>query len=225
MHLRTVGKSLVGIVVLGGMLLTGCTSDDETAETTTTTTEVPTTTTAPPTTTTTPSAVLAGLAPEPVAGERYFAPFPVSVTLDGDLTDWAGIPRAVVPPTANVVLGSTSVEFAATADDEVLYLMGDVTDSRIITGEHGTDFWNEDSVEFYINGTGDPDLTSYTTGVAQITVPPLNAGRPPEEVVLGGVQADSAEATVVVVETADGYAVEMAIPLQNRVWNIQREQR
>jgi beta-glucosidase len=158
-----------------------------------------------------------------VPGETYFAPFPVSVTLDGDLSDWEGVPTVVIPPTADSIIGSTSVEFAATADDEFLYLMGDVTDSTIVTGLHGTDYWNEDSVEFYINGTGDLQLGSYADGVAQITVPPLNAGRVAEEIELGGIRADTAEVEVVVVETPTGYTVELAVPLQNRVWNIRRE--
>ncbi|MDH3500243.1 MAG: hypothetical protein OEM97_08990, partial [Acidimicrobiia bacterium] len=212
---------LVSVFVVGTLLGAGCTTTDETT--------APPTTPPPPATATTSSTTVgteAGfslLAPDPVPGEVYFAPFPMSITLDGDLTDWEGIPTVTIPPTADVVIGSTSVEFAATADNEFLYLMGNITDSRIVTGLHGSDYWNEDSVEFYINGTGDPNLASYTEGVVQITVPPLNAGRAPGEIVLGGIQADSAEASVAVGETSDGYTVELAVPLKNRVWNIQRE--
>ncbi len=210
-----------GLLAVVGFLGAGCTSDEATSQPTTSPPATsPSTTSA---TTLTPAAQPDLLAPEPVPAETYYAPFPVSITLDGVLSDWEGIPTVVIPPTADVVIGSTSVEFAATADDEFLYLMGDVTDARIVTGVHGGDYWNEDSVEFYINGTGNLDLASYTDGVAQITVPPLNAGRSPDEIVLGGVRADTAEATVVVAETPDGYAVEMAVPLKNRVWNIQRE--
>ncbi len=199
-----------------------CTDGDD-ADVVQTTQGAVTSTTAVADETPTAAAPPAALALDPVPGEIYYAPFPVAITLDGDLSDWAGVPTVVIPPTADVVIGSTSVEFAAAADDEFLYLMGDVTDARIVTGQHGTDYWNEDSVEFYLNGTGDLMLASYTDGVAQITVPPLNAGRPAEEIVLGGIRADSAEATVVVEETPDGYVVEMAVPLKNRVWNIQRE--
>lgn len=204
---------LLSVLMIGALAGTGCTETDQ---------RTPASTTSMPTTSTTATEPLS-LAPDPVLGEIYFAPFPVSITLDGDLTDWEGIPTATIPPTAGVVIGSTSVEFAAAADDQFLYLMGDVTDARIVTGQHGSDYWNEDSVEFYINGTGDLNLTSYTDGVAQITVPPLNAGRSPGEVVLGGVRADTAEATVSVADTPDGYAIEIAVPLKNRVWNIQRE--
>ncbi len=164
-----------------------------------------------------------GLAPESVAGEIYYAPFPVSIELDGDLGDWEGVPRVTIPELSPAVQGETSLTFAAAADDEYLYLLGDVTDARIISGEHGENYWNEDSLEFYINGTGDLSLTSYRDGVAQITVPALNMGLDPEEAILAGVQGETAEAQVVTVETDGGYTVEMAVPLKNSVWNIQRE--
>ncbi len=225
---RVRGFRLLGALASTALLVAACTgSGGDPPPTTATPTTVPSsTTTAPPATapppTTTPVAAT-GLAPDGVPGEVYYAPFPVTIALDGDAGDWAGVPTVTIPPTADVVIGATSVEFAAAADDEYLYLLGDVTDSRIVTGQHGTDYWNEDSVEFYVNGTGDPGLASYTDGVAQITVPPLNAGRAPADVVLGGIRGDTVDAEVVVVETPDGYLVEMALPLQNRVWNIQRE--
>ena len=163
------------------------------------------------------------IAPEGVDGEVYYAPFPVSITLDGELDDWEGVPTVLIPETAEVVQGAASVRFAAAAGGEYIYLMGDVTDSNIISGEHGQDYWNEDSLEFYINGTGDLQLPSYVDGVAQITIPPLNIGRSPQEAVVGGVQGETAEAEVFVVETDTGYRVEMAVPLKNRVWNIPME--
>jgi beta-glucosidase len=163
------------------------------------------------------------LAPAGVPGETYLAPFPLAISLDGDLDDWQGVPKVTIPETAVAVQGATSITFAAAADDQFLYFMADVTDPIIITGQHGTDYWNEDSVEFYINATGDLQLTAYKDGVAQITVPPLNAGRPPQEAVFGGVQVDTTDAQAVVVNIDDGYAMEIAVPLQNSVWNIQPE--
>lgn len=163
------------------------------------------------------------LAPNGIPGEVYYAPFPLAVTPDGDLSEWADVPQVTIPESALEVTGATSITFAAAADDEFLYLMGNVVDNRIISGEHGDQYWNEDSVEFYINGTGDLNLPRYRDGVVQITIPPLNAGRPVDEVVIGGVNGEMADAQIQVVETETGYAVEAAVPLQNRVWNIQRE--
>jgi beta-glucosidase-like glycosyl hydrolase len=145
------------------------------------------------------------------------------MTLDGDLSDWEGVPTVTIPELSPSVQGGTSLTFAAAADDQFLYLMGNVNDSKIISGQHETNYWNEDSVEFYINAAGDLGLTSYKDGVAQITIPPLNMGRAPEDVVLGGIQVEMTDAQVVVVETDDGYALEVAVPLQNGFWSIYRE--
>jgi len=163
------------------------------------------------------------LAPNSVAGEIYYAAYPVAITLDGDLSEWADVPTVTIPESAMELTGATAVSFAAAADDEFLYLMADVADNKIVSGEHGADYWNEDSVEFYINGTADLGLTAYEDGVVQLTIPPMNAGRPVDEVVIGGVNGDMADAQVQVAETETGYAIEVAVPLKNNIWNIQRE--
>ncbi|MEQ8676343.1 MAG: glycoside hydrolase family 3 N-terminal domain-containing protein [Aggregatilineales bacterium] len=160
------------------------------------------------------------IAPVGTFGENYYAPVPVSITLDGEFEDWAGVPTVTLPQSNDPASGAPSVTFAAASDGEFLYLWGDVVDSNIISGEHGADYWNEDSVEFYVNGTGNPDLTSYQEGVAQITIPPLNAGMPMEDAIIGGVQGETAEAQIITVLTDTGYAVEVAIPLENAVWSI-----
>ncbi len=159
------------------------------------------------------------LVPEGLPKELYYAPYPLTITLDGALRDWQGVPRVTIPDTS-VVQWGTTLTFAAAADDEYLYLMGDVLDPNIVTGQHGGNYWNEDSVEFYINASGDLDLSSYQDGVAQITIPPLNIGRAPDEMVFAGIQGETAEAQAIVVETEVGYAMEVAVPLQNTVWNI-----
>jgi len=101
--------------------------------------------------------------------------------------------------------------------------MGDVIDQNIISGEHGTEYWNEDSVEFYANGTGDLGLTTYIDGVAQVTVPALNINRTPEDAIISGMRGTTVGARVYAAETETGYAVEMAIPLENDVWEITPE--
>jgi beta-glucosidase len=147
--------------------------------------------------------------------ETYIAPFPLEISLDGDLSDWDGVPL--------VSLGNpdrTAVTFAVASDGEFIYFMADVIDRVIISGEHGDQYWNEDSVEFYINGTGDLSLAGYTDGVAQITVPPLNIGKRGDDIVLAGVRVDTTDAQVIVSETEQGYAVEVAVPVSNDVWDI-----
>ena len=96
---------------------------------------------------------------------------------------------------------STEITFAVASDGEFIYFLADVIDQAIVSGEHGDQYWNEDSVEFYINVTGDLSLAGYTEGVAQITVPPLNIGKSGEDIILSGVQVETTDADVVVSET------------------------
>lgn len=160
------------------------------------------------------------LAPDGVAGETYYAPFPLTITLDGQSDEWAHVPRVTMPEAGPEITGATYVSFASAADMEYLYFLAEVTDPVIVTGQHGADFWNEDSVEFYINATGDLSLTAYKDAVVQITIPPLNAGKAPEEVVFGGVNHENADAKAAVTMTEEGYIVEVAVPLKNAVWEI-----
>ncbi len=159
------------------------------------------------------------LVPDGEPGEFYYAPFPLQITLDGDISDWEGVPRVLMSDD-----GDPEIRFAAASDGEYIYFLADVTDSTIISGTHGANYWDEDSVEFYINGTGDFGLRAYTSGVAQVTVPALNADLGPDEpAVLSGVQGSSANANVRVVYTDTGYRVEMAVPLENDVWTIEAQ--
>src|SRR5688500_12648636 len=82
--------------------------------------------------------------------ESYYAPFPHKITLDGEMDDWQGVPHVTVPEGG----GQPAITFAAAADETHLYMLGDVVDNNIISGNHGEQYWNEDSVEFYINGSG-----------------------------------------------------------------------
>jgi len=163
------------------------------------------------------------LAPDGTPGESYYAPFPVVIALDGNLSDWEGVPTVALPEAVESVEGATGLSFAAAADDRFLYLSADVSDANIITGQHEDQYWNEDSVEFYINATGNLELTAYEEGVAQITIPPLNMDRAADDVIISGVQGADAKAQVVVVPREGGYIVEMAVPLQNDVWGISPE--
>src|SRR5689334_23806790 len=100
----------------------------------------------------TPAAAAPGMdVPEGDPRETYYAPFPVAITLDGKTDDWQGVPQVTVPEGG----GQPAITFALAADDTHLYMLGDVVDNNIISGQHEDQYWNEDSVEFYINGSGD----------------------------------------------------------------------
>lgn len=161
----------------------------------------------------------AGPRPEAIDNEVYVAPFSVAITLDGEFDDWDDVPGVYM----GSGVGRPSVTFYAAADLENLYVYADVFDPNIVSGQHGSDYWNEDSIEFYFNGTEDLNATIYTDGIAQLTIPPLNIGAAPEDVILSGVRGNTLNANVIVVETEKGWAVEVAIPLQSDIWDITPE--
>jgi hypothetical protein len=164
------------------------------------------------------------LAPDGTPRESYLAPFPLTIVMDGKFDDWVGVPRVMVPPDADMKSDDPRITFAAAADDASLYVAVDVIDANIISGQHGTDYWNEDSVEVYVNATGDLSLTEYADGVTQITIPTLNLNQAIDTAILGGTRYETTGARVVMVKTDRGYALELALPLQNSVWNIPLEE-
>jgi hypothetical protein len=165
-----------------------------------------------------PAAPAGALAPEGVPNQLYYAPFPVTVTLDGDLSDWQGVPTVGMASAAGPK--QVQVKFAAAADDTNFYFMADVTKSTIVAGMHEANYWNEDSVELYLNATGDLGLGSYFDGAAQVTIPAADIGKPADQQVVAGVNGNKVGAKPVVVKTDQGYALEVAIPLKNTFWDL-----
>ncbi len=159
-------------------------------------------------------------APQGDMGQTYYAAFPVKITLDGDTAEWKDLPVVILPQGADPGSMDAGVSFAAAADDEFLYLMGDVVDSNIISGKHDVNYWNEDSLEFYLNATGDLGLTNYVQGVAQLTVPALNAEKTPETAVIAGVNGPAVGARLAAKKSERGWTVEVAVPLKNSLWSI-----
>ncbi len=203
---RTIYQAALKCVFVVAFLFSACTPNTPVKPTAAE--ETPTVPAAPPAST-------GPLAPDGKQGETYYAPFPVAITLDGKLDDWNGVPRATLGS------GDAAMAFAYAADAQNLYMLADVTDKNIISGKHGVDYWNEDSVEFDMNGTGNFELTRYIPGVAQITIPTMNIGKTdPANPILGGVNGPTVGAQAMVVKTDKGYAIEASVPLKNDVWNI-----
>ena len=149
--------------------------------------------------------------------EVMFIPFPVPITLDGDLSDWNGIPFEIVDTGPMVSLDPAEnghFQFALAADETHVYLYMVMPDATIVTGRHGTNFWNEDSLEFYLNFTGDPFRRDYVDGVFQVNVNPGNLGNTdPAALVITGVNAGRSGVRAFVFETADGWGFEAAVPI------------
>ncbi len=149
--------------------------------------------------------------------EVMFIPFPVPITLDGDLSDWNGIPFEIVDTGPMVSLDPAEnghFQFALAADEAHVYLYMVMPDKTIVTGQHGSNFWNEDSLEFYLNFTDDLFRRNYADGVFQVNVNPTNLGNTdPTDLVITGVNAGHADVRAFVFETADGWGFEAAVPI------------
>jgi GH35 family endo-1,4-beta-xylanase len=165
------------------------------------------------------------LAPDSVEGRVYYAPFPVAITLDGERGDWRDVPRVTIEsgpmlPTDN----DTTMTFAVAADDTHLYFMALVNDSNLVYGvnEAASGWYMEDSVEFYLNTTGDLTIDEYVPGVVQIGIAAANITQP-ETPLIGGGNSGDAQVSVYAVETNNGYFVEASVPLETDVWSISPE--
>ena len=159
----------------------------------------------------------AQFAPAGVPREDYYAPFDVSIKLDGDLGDWAEVPKVTVdtgPYTSEV--DPNSFTFAAAADQKYLYYMADVQDAQRVTGTHEENYWNEDLVEFYLNISGNLEAQTYGPGIMQVWIPRLNSERRGHCLSAGSGNDLQPLIRCVVREkpSGDGYVAEVAVPLE-----------
>jgi endoglucanase len=157
-----------------------------------------------------------GLAPPAIDGEAVYIPFPVPITVDGDLGDWAGIQPVTVERGTQLSdnpAENGSFTFAVAADLENFYIYMTMPDQNIIGGQHGADTWNEDSLEFYLNLSGDRGATSYGEGIGQIRITPADIGNTdPGALTLGGTNVNAFTVSGFVFKTEDGWGFEAAVP-------------
>lgn len=157
------------------------------------------------------------LAPEGIAGEVVYIPFPVEISLDGALDDWANVPAVTV--TTGPRLSADPAEngaftFAGAAKDDTLYITMTMPDQNIIGGQHGTDFWNEDSFEFYLNFSGDLLARTYSDAIYQININAADLGNSdPAAITVTGVNSAKIPVSAFVFPTDDGWGFEAAITL------------
>jgi len=162
-------------------------------------------------------------------GVNYNCIFPITVKLDGDFSDWpAFVSWHTVPHDMGTAPApddaDASYSFAVVADESWLYIAFKVKDDKIQSGEDtGCNVWKDDSVEVYIDA-GHGEETSYGPDDSQITIGADNIGGDIENPKLGGcvgtAQGPQLGVKAAVVETADGWAVEAAIPLKNKFWEV-----
>lgn len=150
-------------------------------------------------------------------GVSTYVPIVDSIVIDGDLSDWTGLPVIITstgptPPADPANTGSVTWQVAAVG--QTLVFSATVVDATIVAGQHGDNFWNEDSVELYVNFSGDRQVTSYRPGIAQITFSPIDIGNAdPAALTITGNNAADVAVTGFVFATADGWGVEAALSL------------
>ncbi len=158
------------------------------------------------------------LVPASIPGEIVYIPFPVAITLDGDLSDWAGVEFITVDKgtsTSSDPAENGSFTFAVAADTENFYITITMKDQNIIAGQHGNEFWNEDSLEFFLNVTGDFWSRVYQDGIYQININAADIGNTdPAALTLTGVRSETLSVQGYVFKTTDGWGFEASVPLE-----------
>ena len=158
---------------------------------------------------------VSGLAPATIPGEVVYIPYPVAITVDGKLDDWANIPvNEVVNDQAPDPAEDGSFTFSVAADMENFYITMHMVDKNIIGGQHGSDFWNEDSMEFYINASDDLEASSYVEKIFQININAADIGNTdPDALTVTGVFCTGYKVRGYVFKTEDGWGMEASVPL------------
>jgi Domain of unknown function (DUF1083)./Glycosyl hydrolase family 9./N-terminal ig-like domain of cellulase. len=159
--------------------------------------------------------------PAAIPGEVVYIPFPEKITVDGDLSDWKDIPSVTVdtgptPSKDPAEDGSFTLQLAA--DTSKLYITMQAADKNIIAGKHGTDFWNEDSMEFFINASDNLNTRTYNPKIFQININAADIGnKDPNALTLTGVNSKGHKISGFVFKTANGWGFEAAVPLDGLV--------
>ncbi len=156
------------------------------------------------------------LAPDQIPGIAVYIPYPVTITLDGKTDDWKGIPVQRAEngfPKGPDPKQNQFFDFSVAADDKNLYVRMECEDTNIVAGKHGADFWNEDSMEFYVNFTKNIGAKSYSSGIMQVTVNATNIGKAVgSPLSLSGTNSGGSKAKGVAYKTAKGWAYEASVP-------------
>ena len=156
--------------------------------------------------------------PAEIPGEVIYVPFPVYISVDGSLADWQGVPEITVTRGSmlSTVAGENSAfSFRAAADETHFYITMQAVDQNIIAGKHGTDFWNEDSLEFYLNASDNLDARTYEDGIFQVNFNAADIGNTdPQALTITGVFSTGVKVTGFVFKTPDGWGLEASIPLE-----------
>jgi endoglucanase len=157
------------------------------------------------------------LAPEEIGGTAVYIPFPVSISLDGNLDDWKLVPMQTVdrgPTPSKDPAENGSFSFAMAADADTLYVLMLAKDKTIITNMHKADTWNEDSLEFYLNLGSNLNSKQYTREIVQYRVIPGDIGNANlEKINVSGNNFALYPLKAKIFKTEDGWGFEAAVSI------------
>jgi endoglucanase len=161
------------------------------------------------------------LAPLEIEGKAVYVPFPVAISLDGNLDDWTGVPIQYVargPAVSKDPAEDGSFRFAVAADSDYFYILMLAKDKNIITAAHGADSWNEDSMEFYINLSGNLEAKKYTRDIVQYRIMPADIGNTDLGALrVSGSNFDLYPLKAKVFKTEDGWGLEGAVKISQKL--------
>ena len=173
------------------------------------------------------TAPAAAQAPPEVDGELVHVPLiptgelASGIVLDGDLGDWATLPAIVTndgPVPSTDPANSGQMRWQVAADSSTLFFAATITDDNIVAGQHGDDYWNEDSIELYLNVSGDLLATTSGDGIGQITISPVDRGNTdPTQLTVSGSGAPQFGVTGFVFATTAGWGLEIAVDLGSKL--------
>lgn len=157
--------------------------------------------------------------PGPIDGEAIYVPWTATgdmgITIDGSLADWAGVAAIVTddgPLPSDDPATNGELAWSVIAEGSKLYVSATITDDSIIAGQHDDGYWNEDSIEVYLNATDDLDPSSYGPGIAQVRFSAVDIGNTdPTALTLSGTNVDTFDVEGLVFATPDGWGVEGVI--------------
>lgn len=161
------------------------------------------------------------IAPRDIAGEAAYIPFPVAIKVDGQLDDWSQIHFITVDKGTALSKDPAengSLKFAIAADEKTIYAAAVMVDKNIITGKHDNAYWNEDSMEFYLNLSSDLAATAYNDAVFQLNINPSDMGKTdPTKLTVTGTNFGNAKVSGFVFKTKTGWGFEIAVDLAGKI--------
>ncbi len=157
------------------------------------------------------------IAPDQIPGIAVYIPYPVAITIDGKTDDWKNIPSQRVKtgyPVSPDAKQNAFFDFSVASDGKNLFVYMQSNDSNIVTGMHEGNFWNEDSLEFYVNLTKNLAAKSYASGIMQVCVNATNIGKNAGETPsISGVGSENAKVKLAAFRIKGGWAFEAALAL------------